>query len=105
MRHRWFILFILFECLVLLSLIAFSYVSVMSRAGEVADMGLIVRKLMLTDMAMWTAARYTRHPSQADLFTPFQDFPGSVEHFPAGSIITPPDHIRDMGGRTDDKAC
>lgn len=45
--------------------------------------------LSLTDLALWSEARYTRHPSQADLFTPFQDFPGAMEHFPAGSIIGP----------------
>jgi hypothetical protein len=45
--------------------------------------------LALTDLALWSEARYTRHPSQADLFTPFQDFPGAPEHFPAGSVIGP----------------
>lgn len=45
--------------------------------------------LSLTDLALWSEARYTRHPSQADLFTPFQDFPGALEHFPAGSIVGP----------------
>jgi hypothetical protein len=50
----------------------------------------LVGQLMLTDFAIWTEARYTRHPSQADLFTPFQDFPGSLEHFPAGSLLAPP---------------
>ena len=48
-----------------------------------------VKKLMLTDFALWTEARYTRNPSQADLFSPFQDFPSSIDHFPAGSIIAP----------------
>jgi hypothetical protein len=55
------------------------------RAGKTA----LVRFLSLTDFAIWTEARYTRHPSQADRFTPFQDFPSSLEHFPAGSIIAP----------------
>ena len=50
----------------------------------------LVRKLNLTDLAIWTEARYTRHPSQADLFTPFQEFPGALEHFPAGSLLAPP---------------
>jgi len=45
--------------------------------------------LSLTDLALWSEARYTRHPSQADLFTPFQDFPGAPEHFPAGSVVGP----------------
>lgn len=50
----------------------------------------LVRRLALTDFALWTEARYTRHPSQADSFSPFQDFPSSLEHFPAGSMLAPP---------------
>ena len=50
----------------------------------------LVRQLQLTDLAIWTEARYTRHPSQADLFTPFQEFPSAPEHFPAGSLLAPP---------------
>lgn len=46
--------------------------------------------LGLTDLAIWTEARYTRHPSQADRFTAFQDLPGAFDHFPAGSIVPPP---------------
>ena len=50
----------------------------------------IVHHLGLTDLSIWTESRYTRHPSQTDFFTPFQDFPSSLEHFPAGSIMGPP---------------
>jgi len=53
----------------------------------------LVRSLQLTDLAFWTEARYTRNPSQADRFTPFQDFPSALEHFPAGSIIAPPEQL------------
>jgi hypothetical protein len=49
----------------------------------------LVATLQLTDLSIWTEARYTRHPSQADFFSPFQDFPSSFEHFPAGSILAP----------------
>jgi len=42
-------------------------------------------------LVLSTDARYTRHPSQADLFSAFQDFPGSIEHFPTGSVVPPPD--------------
>lgn len=49
----------------------------------------IVQTLGLTDFAIWTEARYTRHPSQTDFFSAFQDLPGSLDHFPAGSIIAP----------------
>lgn len=51
----------------------------------------IVKILKLTDMVLSTDARYTRHPSQADLFSAFQDYPCSIEHFPTGSVIPPPD--------------
>lgn len=50
----------------------------------------LVEALDLTDYAIWTEARYTRHPSQADFFSPFQDAPSSFEHFPAGSVVAPP---------------
>lgn len=49
--------------------------------------------LGLSDLALWTEARYTRHPALADRFTAFQDAPGSFDHFPAGSIVTPPAHL------------
>ncbi|MBU0942859.1 MAG: hypothetical protein KJ804_04065 [Proteobacteria bacterium] len=49
----------------------------------------LVARLALTDLALWTEARYTRHPALADFFSPFQDAPASFEHFPAGSIIAP----------------
>lgn len=50
----------------------------------------MVRDLELTDLCLFTEARYTRHPTQADRHTPFQDHPMSLEHFPTGSIISPP---------------
>ena len=50
----------------------------------------LVKRLSLTDFAIWTEARYTRHPSQADFFSPFQDCPSSLEHFPAGSVVAAP---------------
>ncbi|MBN1958014.1 MAG: hypothetical protein JXQ81_01645 [Desulfuromonadales bacterium] len=49
----------------------------------------LVSRLRLTDLSLCSEARYTRHPSQADLFSAFQDYPGSFEHFPTGSIILP----------------
>jgi len=59
------------------------------REGELQARRELVQRLGLTDFAIWTEARYTRHPSQTDFFSPFQDFPSSLEHFPAGSIIAP----------------
>ncbi len=49
----------------------------------------LVQTLQLTDLAWFTEARYTRHLSQADLHTAFQDGPAALEHFPAGSLVGP----------------
>ncbi len=50
----------------------------------------LVGKLELTDLCLFTEASYTRHLSQADLHTAFQDSPMSLEHFPSGSLVGPP---------------
>jgi hypothetical protein len=49
----------------------------------------LVASLGLTDLCLFTEARYTRHPSQADLHAPFQDSPLTLEHFPSGSLLGP----------------
>ncbi len=59
-------------------------------AGHLQNASLLVRSLGLTDLCLFTEARYTRHPSQADLHTAFQDHPLALEHFPSGSLLTPP---------------
>jgi len=57
-----------------------------------AKRGKLVAQLGLTDLSLFTEARYTRHPSQADLHSAFQDYPMSFDHFPTGSLISPPRH-------------
>lgn len=47
-------------------------------------------ELALSDPALFTEARYTRNPSLADLHSPFQDGPASLEHFPTASLIVAP---------------
>lgn len=54
----------------------------------------LVEKLLLTDLCLFTEARYTRNPAMADLHSPFQDHPLSLEHFPSGSLVTPPAVIK-----------
>ena len=49
----------------------------------------LARELRLTDLCLFTEARYTRHPSMADFHAPFQDHPLALEHFPSGSLVTP----------------
>jgi len=53
----------------------------------------LVERLELTDLCLFTDARYARHPSMADRHTPFQDSPMSAEHFPSGTLILPPPHL------------
>jgi hypothetical protein len=57
----------------------------------------LVKHFSLTDLVLFTDARYTRHPAMADLHTPFQDYPMSLEHFPSGSLLGPPPHVRAYG--------
>jgi hypothetical protein len=54
-----------------------------------AEVRMLVKTLGLTDIALLTEARYTRHLSLADLHSPFQDAPMVIEHFPAGSLVAP----------------
>lgn len=53
----------------------------------------MVKRLGLTDLCLFTDARYTRNPAVADLNSPFQDYPMSFEHFPSGSLVPAPQTI------------
>ncbi len=54
----------------------------------------LAETLQLTDLSLFTEARYIRHLSMADRFSAFQDHPLSLEHFPSGSLIGPPTPLR-----------
>ncbi len=83
-------------CLLLTLLIFFGLVfvhaasKVKEEAPRLSRTGNLVRALELTDLCLFTEASYTRHLSQADFHTPFQDHPMSLEHFPSGSLFSPP---------------
>ena len=76
----------------LLWALTFLHASLALREGadEVHQRRELVGQLDLTDLALFTEARYTRHPSQADLHSPFQDHPLALEHFPTGSLVPAP---------------
>ena len=59
------------------------------RAPELSATLALTTRLGLSDLALFTEARYTRHPAQADLHSAFQDHPLALEHFPSGSLIVP----------------
>ena len=58
------------------------------------EKAMLVERLELTDLCLFTDARYARHPSMADLHTAFQDSPMAMGHFPSGTVILPPPHLR-----------
>ena len=61
----------------------------------------VVANQELTDLSLFTEARYTRHASQADLHSAFQDHPVALEHFPTGSLVGPPAGLRSRHGKLD----
>ena len=86
-------LFLLYTSSLLLLLgLVFLQASFDTRDGSAALQRKIdlVKQHGLTDICLFTEARYTRHPSQADFHSPFQDSPLSLEHFPSGSLMVPP---------------
>ncbi len=85
--------FLLFS-LVCASLLVLSIVDAASGRQQAAERlqqsSRQVAALGLTDLALFTEARYTRHLTQSDLHTAFQDHPMAMEHYPSGSLLLPP---------------
>jgi len=75
--------------LVLLSLVD-AGIREQSAADHLARVTHLVRDLELTDLSLFTEARYTRHLTQSDYHAAFQDHPFAIEHFPTGSLVMPP---------------
>lgn len=59
------------------------------RFVAIQQMRRIVAELGLSDLAVSTEARYTRHPAVSDPVVPFMDHPGNIEHFPSGIFWRP----------------
>jgi len=81
------------QCVLLTALVIVSQQRREVRLLADHDLGRIAETLGLTDLALWSEARYTRHPSQADFFSAFQNAPASLDSFPAGSFVPPPPHL------------
>jgi hypothetical protein len=84
-----FILFLLF--------IIHPVLTVKPHSSRIAAERKLVGHLKITDLCLFTEARYTRHPTQSDFHAAFQDHPVALEHFPSGSLVSPPDHLRKVG--------
>jgi len=95
MRKRYsdyFLAFILLNAMLVGALMMHARVAA-DRPGAVAERQEIVRKFGLTDLCLFTEARYTRNPAISDISTPFQDGPASLDYFPSGSLFRPPPHL------------
>jgi hypothetical protein len=93
-KSNWFFLFIIVGTL----LVGFAFWHAENRSARhlprLQQQVQLVKKYDLTDLALCTEARYTRHPSQADRHAAFQDHPVSLDHFPTGSVIGPVGHLK-----------
>ncbi len=94
-RSSIFFIYIAITFIILCLFFIQSSIEIRMREGEIRMKKETVRVLGITDLCLFTEARYTRHPSMADQHTPFQDYPLSLEHFPSGSMVNP--YVRDRG--------
>lgn len=82
-------------CLVTLALLAGHAATASYPQGAAqAERRQLVKSLQLTDLCLFTEARYTRHPAMADNHAPFQEHPAALEHFPSGALLQPTRQIR-----------
>jgi hypothetical protein len=88
-----FFLFITGGIILLSLVLVHAALSESAKQASLEEKSALVKMLKLTDLCLFTEARYTRHLSQADLNTAFQDHPLSLEHFPSGSFTQPPEKI------------
>jgi hypothetical protein len=49
----------------------------------------VVAELALSDLALSTEARYTRHPAVTDAVVVGMDHPGALDHFPSTLFFAP----------------
>ena len=100
-KSNFFFLYLAINLILLCLMFAHASFKEEAARGLIKEKGEMVRSLELTDLCLFTEANYTRHLSQADLHTPFQDSPMSLEHFPSGSIAAPPPGLRKINGKMD----
>lgn len=89
-----YLLFVALNLAALLLMFVHAHFRGVGAGPELEEKARIVDRLELTDLCLFTDARYARHPAMADLHTPFQDSPMAMEHFPSGTLVLPPPHLR-----------
>lgn len=94
MRKSTLVLLFFVTAIVLVLLTAVDAVSRQEAAVDALNRSaMLVEELGLSDLALFTEARYTRHLTLADRHSAFQDHPGSFDHFPSGSLHLPPSQL------------
>ena len=93
-KAKKFFFFILTQGIILIFLLAHSFYQIHADQSWLEEKKRMVRDLELTDLCLFTEANYTRHLTQADRHTAFQNSPLALEHFPSGSILLPPEHLK-----------
>jgi len=88
-KSSWFFLLIATQALALCLLAVHGHAARAAAKPVLLQKRALVRSCAITDLCLFTEARYTRHPAMADIHSPFQDGPLSFEHFPSGSLLPP----------------
>jgi hypothetical protein len=88
-KAKKFFFFILLQGCILMFFFAHSQYYIREDHRQIQQKKKMVRDLDLTDLCLFTEASYTRHFTQADRHTAFQDSPLALEHFPSGSLLPP----------------
>jgi hypothetical protein len=88
-----FLLTMMVEVVVLGLLLVHASLNEEAQHASLQEKAALFTRLKLTDLCLFPEARYTRHLSQADLHSAFQDHPLSLEHFPSGSFTAPPKNL------------
>ncbi len=96
-----FLLYLALNFILLIVMLTHASMSKKSEIEALAEQERMVRRLGLTDICLFTEASYTRHLTQADVHTPFQDSPMTLEHFPSGALVAPPAGIGRTHGKMD----
>jgi len=96
-----FLLYLMANILILLSLCGQAFYHESRAERLLYDNAQLVKKYELTDLCLFTEASYTRHFSQADRHAPFQNSPPGLEHFPSGSFLIPTKKLRYGYGQMD----
>jgi hypothetical protein len=100
-KSSFFLFYLTSNFLILLFLFAHAFFHETHAGPLLRENSELVQTLELSDLCLFTEASYTRHLTQADLNTPFQDYPVCLEHFPSGSILMPPQMLKRPYGKTD----